>query len=144
MYRTRWAAAATLLVATLVLVGCSSEEATPEATPAKTAATGAASTSAAGTATAATAAAKAAAEGNVRAVISNFTLPTLTVKTGSTVEFVNQDTAGHTATSDDKTSFDSKTLAPGTGTFKFTAAKAGTFPYACMIHPTMKGSITVQ
>lgn len=140
MYRIRWAAAATLLVATLVLVGCSSDEATPEATPAK------AATTAASTAAAATAAAKApaVAEGNVRAVINDFTLPSPTVKVGSVIEFVNQDTTSHTATSVDKTTFDSKTIDGRGGTFKFTTTKAGTIAYACMIHPAMTGTITVQ
>ncbi|RLT39731.1 MAG: hypothetical protein DWI58_12485 [Chloroflexi bacterium] len=140
MYRIRWAAAATLLVATLVLAGCSSDEATPEATPAK------AATTAASTAAAATAAAKApaVAEGNVRAVINDFTLPSPTVKVGGVIEFVNQDTTSHTATSVDKTTFDSKTIDGRGGTFKFTTTKAGTIAYACMIHPTMTGTITVQ
>ncbi len=141
MYRIRWAAAATLLVATLIVAGCSSDEATPEATPAK-----AATTASAGTAAAATAAAKApaVAEGNVRAVINDFTLPSPTVKVGSVIEFVNQDTTSHTATSVDKTTFDSKTIDGRGGTFKFTTTKAGTIAYACMIHPTMTGTITVQ
>ena len=143
MHRIRWAAAATLLVATLVVAGCSSDAKT-EDTPTKAATTAAAPASAA-TAAAATAAPKAAVqEGNVRAVINDFTLPSPTVKVGSVIEFVNQDTATHTATSADKTTFDSKTIDSRGGTFKFTATKAGTFAYACMIHPTMTGTVTVQ
>ena len=145
MYRIRWAAAATLLVATLAGAGCSSDNATHEATPAKAATTAAAPASAS-TVAAATAAAKApaVAEGNVRAVINDFTLPSPTVKVGSIIEFVNQDTTSHTATSVDKTTFDSKTIDGRGGTFKFTTTKAGTIAYACMIHPTMMGTITVQ
>jgi plastocyanin len=140
MHRIRLAATATLIVATLVVAGCSSDEATPEATPAKAAA----GTAAAGTAAAATAAAKAPADGNVRAVINDFTLPSPTVKVGGVIEFVNQDTTAHTATAADKTVFDSKTIDGRGGSFKFTATKAGTFAYACAIHPTMTGTVTVQ
>ena len=80
----------------------------------------------------------------IKFIISGFKLPTLTVTTGAVVEFVNQDTTGHTATSADDKTFNSGTLTLNGGSFKFTASKAGTFPYACMIHPDMKGSITVQ
>lgn len=74
----------------------------------------------------------------MRAVINDFTLPSPTVKVGSVIEFVNRDTTSHTATSVDKT------IDGRGGTCKFTTTKAGTIAYACMIHPTMTGTITVQ
>lgn len=153
MRLTRWATVTAIAAVALLGAACSDDDDSADTTPTAAAATAsvtAAATSAAtstattATATASAAASPAAAGGAERAVISNFTLPSITVKTGAVVEFVNQDSAPHTATSDDKTTFDSKTLNPGGGSFKFTASKAGTFPYACSIHPTMKGTITVQ
>ncbi len=139
--RIRWAIGTALATATIALAACSDgADPNPATTPTPPVA-GSPTSAAAAAAPKAPASAQ---EGNVRAVISNFTLPTLTVKVGSVVEFVNQDSAGHTATSDDKTTFDSKTLSPSGGSFKFTASKAGVFNYACSIHSSMKGSITVQ
>lgn len=78
--------------------------------------------------------------------IMNFTFaPTpLTVPVGTTVVWTNQDTAGHTTTSDTGL-WDSGTAAPlkKGDTFKFTFDHVGTFPYHCMIHPNMLGVITV-
>jgi plastocyanin len=67
---------------------------------------------------------------------------TLTVKTGETVEWKNEDTVVHTATADDKT-FDSGNIAPGKS-WTFVASKPGTYTYICTIHPNMKGTLTVQ
>lgn len=149
MHRIRWAPVAALAAAALLGIACSgggtkADPAPTKATAAGTAAPGATSAAATAAAKATAAASPSAADGTARAIISNFTLPTLTVKAGTVVEFVNQDSAGHTATSDDKATFDSKTLSPGGGAFKYTASKPGTFPYTCTIHPAMKGSITVQ
>lgn len=70
----------------------------------------------------------------VRAALVDFAFvtPTLTVKEGTTVEWVNNGTSEHTVTADDKR-FDSDTLAPGKSfTFKFDTA--GTYPYYCVFH----------
>ena len=67
---------------------------------------------------------------------------TLTVKTGETVEWKNEDAVVHTATADDKT-FDSGNIAPGKS-WTFVAGKPGTYTYICTIHPNMKGTLTVQ
>lgn len=157
MHPFRWAAVTSLAAVTLLGVACSGGDAKTEATPAKAStattatATAATSTTTATAAAAATAVAKAApalstpgADGTVRAAISGGKLPTLAVKAGATVTFVNEDAFAHTATSDDGSTFDSQPLKPSGGTFKFTASKAGTFTYACTIHPDMKASITVQ
>ena len=67
---------------------------------------------------------------------------TVTVKTGESVQFVNDDDAAHTATATDS-SFDSGYLAKGdrwTATF----SKPGEFAYLCTYHPFMKGSVTVR
>lgn len=65
-----------------------------------------------------------------------------------TVEWENDDTAAHTVTSgtpeqgQDGT-FDSGMITPGQ-TFAFTFPNEGTFPYFCLVHPWMTGSVTVN
>ncbi len=104
MHRFRWAAVTTLAAVALVGVACSSDNGKTEATPTKAAADATVATTSAATSSAATAAAKASvapspaatatvatvtpagADGTVKAIISGFKLPTLTVKTGTVVE----------------------------------------------------------
>ena len=66
----------------------------------------------------------------------------LTVKTGSTVTWTNNDPASHTITSD-AGGFSSDPVAKG-GTYQFTFSQPGTYAYHCSIHPSMKGTIIVQ
>ncbi|GEM_PF-2002813 len=78
--------------------------------------------------------------------IVNFAfMPTpLTIPVGTTVVWTNQDSAGHTTTSDTGV-WDSGTAAPlkKGDSFKFTFNQVGTFAYHCMIHPNMHGMIVV-
>jgi plastocyanin len=71
-----------------------------------------------------------------------FSPNTLNVAKGDTIVWVNKDAFPHTATAQDK-SFDSKEIAAGKS-WRFTAKKAGTFPYVCTLHPTMKGTLIVK
>ena len=66
----------------------------------------------------------------------------LTVKRGDTVRWLNKDAFPHTATSQAK-GFDSRDIAPG-GSWKFVAAKPGSYPYLCTLHRTMKGKLIVK
>lgn len=77
----------------------------------------------------------------VRIVDFAFDAPTLTVPVGTTVEWVNEDSTTHQVVADDG-AFGSARLAPG-DTFTFTFETAGEFSYACGLHPSMLGSITV-
>jgi amicyanin len=78
--------------------------------------------------------------------IKNFAFnpPTLNVKVGQTVTFVQEDTIPHTATGSGSSSFiASPALQKGqTYTVKFT--KAGTYNYICSIHPNMHGTVVVS
>lgn len=74
--------------------------------------------------------------------VVGFDPPSLTVKPGDKVTFVNNDLFPHTATADDK-SFDSKSVAPA-DTWTYVAGKPGTHTYTCIFHPNMKGTIKVQ
>lgn len=66
-----------------------------------------------------------------------------TVKVGTKVTWVNDDSAVHTATaSTPKGIFDTKGLDKGASA-DFTFTTAGTFSYVCSIHQYMTGTVTV-
>jgi len=72
----------------------------------------------------------------------------VTVRLGDKVVWSNDDTAAHTVTSGSPTdgpdgNFDSSLFMAGT-TFSHTFDKAGTYPYFCMVHPWMKGSVMIS
>jgi plastocyanin len=67
----------------------------------------------------------------------------VTVAKGTTVEFTNEDSTSHTATSSSSGAFDTGTIKPGK-TGSITLDEAGTFTYFCSFHPFMKGTITVE
>lgn len=81
---------------------------------------------------------------DVAVTIDNFrfTPPQMTVPVGTTIKWTNQDGPTHTVTSDMAGIFDSGSLAPNTS-FSFTFNTPGTFPYHCMIHPSMMGKVIV-
>jgi plastocyanin len=66
----------------------------------------------------------------------------ITVKTGTTVEWVMRDQMPHTVTSDSG-AFDSGRLGAG-GTFSHTFDKPGTYDYFCQLHPDMRGTVVVE
>ncbi len=63
------------------------------------------------------------------------------VKVGTKITWTNFDTAGHTVTSDTGV-FTSKILSQGKS-FEYIFNKPGTYPYHCVLHPDIKGSIVV-
>lgn len=75
-------------------------------------------------------------------VIQNFSFnpSSLTVKQGTKVAWVNNDSAPHKIKSD---AFNSTDLNQG-DKFEFTFNNKGTFTYICSIHPSMKGEIIVE
>ena len=68
--------------------------------------------------------------------------PAITIHTGDTVRFINDDNDAHTVTSTDGL-FDSKGLDTN-GVWEHTFTKAGTYHYFCELHPYMKGTIIVK
>ncbi|MBI5681066.1 MAG: cupredoxin family copper-binding protein [Methanobacterium sp.] len=66
----------------------------------------------------------------------------LTVKVGTTVTWINQESTTHDVISDDGT-FSSPPINNGAN-YTFTFTKAGEYPYHCGIHPSMKAKIIVQ
>lgn len=75
--------------------------------------------------------------------ISNFRFgpQTLTVRTGTTVTFINDDEEPHNVTASDR-SYRSPILNTG-GRFTHTYATPGDYLYFCALHPHMTGRITV-
>jgi plastocyanin len=71
-----------------------------------------------------------------------FDPPTLTVKRGDRITWVNKDLFPHTATADSKV-FDSRSIAQN-ASWDWVARKPGSYTYACAFHPIMKGTVTVQ
>jgi plastocyanin len=78
-------------------------------------------------------------------LIKNFSFKPahITIKRGTKVRWINKDSTAHTATANNKRSFDSGRLGPGqryTHTFK----SAGKKPYHCKIHPDMRARVVVK
>jgi len=75
--------------------------------------------------------------------IKNFVFDpaSVTVKVGSTVRWVNQDSVPHRILFADGTY--SQVLAP-TDSWSRKIDQAGTYDYACTIHPTMLGTVIVE
>ncbi|TAM89968.1 amidase [bacterium] len=75
--------------------------------------------------------------------IADFTYrpTTLTVPTGTTVRFRNDDNDAHTVTADGG-AFDSGGLDPH-GVYQHAFNEPGVYRYVCAIHPWMKGTIVV-
>ncbi len=90
------------------------------------------------------------AQGGNAVAIQNFAFapPTLQITAGTTVTWTNRDAADHQIINDatgqaaQGALFMSNPLPQG-ATYSFTFTTAGTYPYHCNIHPSMKGTITV-
>ena len=67
----------------------------------------------------------------------------LTVKAGTSVTFVNDDTAAHTASASESGAFDTGGIDRG-GKKSVTFDRPGTYAYICEFHPIMKGTVTVR
>jgi plastocyanin len=67
---------------------------------------------------------------------------TLEINAGDSVTWANVGSLGHTVTTMDQ-SFDSGNIDPG-GSWSLEFDTLGTFPYICVPHPWMKGTIVVN
>ncbi|MBM3309724.1 MAG: copper-binding protein [Candidatus Altiarchaeales archaeon] len=78
-----------------------------------------------------------------------FTPQVLTIKSGSTVTWTNEDSAPHIVASNphpthtDLPGFESKRLSKGES-YSYTFTQTGTFGYHCHLHPSMTGQIIVE
>jgi plastocyanin len=122
-------ALAALLLCSGVIAACGSSHSTSDQTPTASAHSGSPGPAATGT----------------TITIKNFSFSpsTLTVAAGATVTVHNDDSATHTVTANSK-AFNTGEVAPG-GTVTFKApATAGSYPYICMIHQFMHGTLVVK
>src|SRR3989338_6227531 len=67
----------------------------------------------------------------------------LTIKKGDSVVWTNQDSVGHTVTSDSGSELDSELLSTGES-YSYKFANAGIYEYNCTPHPSMKAKIIVE
>ena len=72
-----------------------------------------------------------------------FSPATLTVRPGASIDVTNDDSAPHSVTADDGSSFDSRTLQQGESA-TITAPRTGRYAYHCTVHPFMKGELVVK
>jgi len=71
-----------------------------------------------------------------------FSPQVITVKAGGTVVWTNKDAVPHTTKSDNTLLWDSGTLQPG-ASFSHVFKSVGSYPYSCVIHPSMHGTVMV-
>ncbi len=121
-----WSVCAVLVILSCASAGCTSSQ-NPASTPGATT--------------------PAPATGSTTIMIKNFafTPDMLTVRTGTTVTWSNQDSTTHQIGSDAGSSvaFSSDPLPIG-ASYQFTFTAPGTYWYHCLIHPSMKATIVVQ
>ncbi len=124
---------------TLALAACGSS-----ASPAPSAAGPDTAPSAAGPSAAAGACTESSSAGTVAVSIKGFAFnpADIQAKVGDVIQFTNGDTTGHTATLDDGSCTTPTIAASAADGLTFSAA--GTYPFHCAIHSSMKGTITVS
>jgi plastocyanin len=130
--------------AALLLGACSSGGATTAPSAAASAAPPAASAEASAPAAGGAPCAESSAAGEVAVSIKGFAFnpASITAKVGQTITFKNEDSVPHTATLDDGSCTTPQIAGGSSDGLMFTAA--GTYPFHCNVHPTMKGTITVS
>lgn len=74
--------------------------------------------------------------------VARYVPKTITLHVGQVVTFKNVSDAPHTVT-DRQNRFDSGNLATGGATWSYTGKTPGTYPYYCLYHPLMLGTLKV-
>jgi plastocyanin len=68
----------------------------------------------------------------------------INAKVGDVITWTNGDSAPHKVALDDGSCAMSENIPGGGGTKSLVFSVAGTFPFHCSVHPTMKGTITIS
>jgi plastocyanin len=119
--------------AALVLAACSGGSNPPPSVPASQAGTPAAATCQDTTD-----------PGTVQATVAGFKWSAVSAKVGDVVTWTNSDSAPHAVALDDGSCAMSGNIAAGGGTRSLKFNVAGSFPFHCSIHSSMKGTITIS
>jgi len=75
---------------------------------------------------------------------NTWTPSTVNAKVGDVITWTNGDGVPHGVALDDGSCKMSKSIAPSGGTGSLTFSKAGTYPFHCFVHPSMKGTIVIS
>ena len=79
--------------------------------------------------------------GAVQIADFSFSPDEVEVAAGTELTWTNEDPTAHTVTAEDG-AFDSRSMDPGAG-FAVRLDEPGTYPYTCLIHPTMRATVRV-
>ncbi|MGZ8876318.1 MAG: cupredoxin domain-containing protein [Halobacteriota archaeon] len=137
--------AVVLVAAPLLVAGCAStSNPSPSPSTATVSATTTAATSNVGTTIATSSPSPSASTASQTVVIQGFSFQpaAITIQTGASVTWRNDDSVSHQIVSNTN-AFGSPVLNAG-GSYTHVFDQAGTYPYHCDIHPSMTGTITVQ
>jgi plastocyanin len=80
----------------------------------------------------------------VEAAVGGFQWGPVTAKVGDVITWTNSDSAPHRVALDDGTCSMSGNIPGSGGKASLVFSAAGTYPFHCSIHPSMKGTITIS
>jgi len=80
----------------------------------------------------------------VDATVGGFQWGPVSAKVGDVITWTNSDSAPHKLALDDGSCTMSGNIAGSGGKASLVFSAAGTYPFHCTIHPTMKGTITIS
>jgi plastocyanin len=80
----------------------------------------------------------------VQATVGGFQWTPVSAKVGDVITWTNSDAAPHRVALDDGSCSMSGNIAGGGGKASLVFSVAGTYPFHCSVHPTMKGTITIS
>ena len=80
----------------------------------------------------------------VNATVGGFKWEPVSAKVGDVITWTNSDSAPHRVALDDGSCTMSGNIAGSGGKASLVFSAAGTYPFHCTVHPTMKGTITIS
>lgn len=80
----------------------------------------------------------------VAAAVGDFTWAPVSAKVGDVITWTNSDSAPHRVALDDGSCQMSGNIPGGGGKASLVFSVAGTYPFHCTVHPTMRGTITIS
>jgi plastocyanin len=80
----------------------------------------------------------------VSTTVASFTWEAVTAKVGDVITWTNADAAPHRVATDDGSCKMGGNIPGNGGKASLVFSKAGTYPFHCSVHPSMKGTITIN